>query len=310
MSCHETTAHSHVHQSRAMGTRLVVEVTGSSDLLNLAVERVVELERRWSRFLPDSDISRCNATRGIPVTVSADTRTLVRHGIAAWRRTGGTCDPSVLDAVIGAGYRSSFDELTTPAHDDCGYAVGSPGCAGITIDDELETVTLPTDTGFDPGAIGKGLAADLVVDELLDAGAQGAFISIGGDIRCAGSAAYGDGWAVPIIEPSLSDQPLGAIHITGGAIATSTDRRRRWTSSSGDCHHIIDPATGQSADLDATLVTTVAGEAWWAEAVATQLFMTPAAEWASTAAAAGVAALIVDRAGRHHLIGAIQDYLR
>lgn len=304
-------ATAHVHRGRAMGTCLVIETTGPADLLDIAVERVADLERQWSRFLGDSDISRCNSTRGIPVTVGADTRTLVRHGIAAWERTNGACDPSVIDTLIASGYDRSFDQLPSrgASHNDAQVAP-AVGCAGMVVSDELESVTLPGDAGFDPGAIGKGLAADLIVDELLAGGATCAFVSIGGDLRCGGTSPKGDGWAIPITEPSLSNDPLAVIKLQGGAVATSTDRRRRWSHANGTAHHIIEPTTGMSADTDASLVTVVAADAWWAEAVATQLFLARSTEWEAIAQDAGVAAFIVDHDASRHLIGPMQDYLR
>ena len=41
---------------------------------------------------------------------------------------------------------------------------------------------LGANTTFDPGGIGKGFAADLLVSELLSSGARGALVSVGGDL--------------------------------------------------------------------------------------------------------------------------------
>ena len=217
----------------AMGTTVTVEVNGPAVLLDGARGRLGELERSWSRFRPDSDVSRMNATRGVPVFVSPDTRLLVRHGVEAWRMTGGLCDPSVLDAVVAAGYDRSFAELDDPpgavGHDGtvplCGVVV--PGCAGVVVDDDLGCVTLPAGVGFDPGAIGKGLAADLIADWIIDQGADGAFVSVGGDIRMAGRPPIGDGWLVGV-RTSPDHDPVASLAMSGGAIATSTTERRRW----------------------------------------------------------------------------------
>ena len=56
---------------RAMGSLVHLAVdspdeTLTSQLIVTAVDRISELEARWSRFLPDSDIGRVNATRGAP----------------------------------------------------------------------------------------------------------------------------------------------------------------------------------------------------------------------------------------------------
>ena len=89
----------------------VVVVGGSDELLERARARIDELERRWSRFLPDSEISRLNHCAGTELSVSDDTVELISRAIEAWRFTRSTFDPTVLGAVLRAGYTRSFDEL-------------------------------------------------------------------------------------------------------------------------------------------------------------------------------------------------------
>jgi thiamine biosynthesis lipoprotein len=294
----------------AMGTTATIELSGDRSHLAAARQRLEELEQRWSRFLPASDISRCNNTRGIPVDVHADTRLLVRQAIHASALTEGRYDPTVHDALVAAGYDRSFEQLSstpglptvTPARK------AAPGVGGIRIDDAMGTVTLPIGVGFDPGGIGKGLAADLVAEELLAKGARGIFISIGGDIRVAGEQPDGAPWLVEIIEPSVSRSRIAKIAITDGAVATSTDQKRIWRRHEATAHHIIDPSTGSPAGTHCALVTTVTADAWWAEALATRIMLTPPTEWCE--AVGRDAALVVDHSGRHHKLGRIEEFLR
>ena len=55
--------------------------------------------------------ARCTRHAGSPVVVSPETRELVERAVAAWRMTGGLFDPTVLGALVRAGYDRSFDEL-------------------------------------------------------------------------------------------------------------------------------------------------------------------------------------------------------
>ncbi len=313
------------HRGRAMGTHLHVVVVGDPGLVEMAVGRVEQLEARWSRFRPNSDVSRCNSTRGIPVDVSADTRTLVRHAIHGWRQTNGAYDPTVLDALITGGYNRSYDLIveqgatSTPGIE----ATPAPGCDGIEIDDELGTVTLPIDTGFDPGGIGKGLAADMLVEELISAGARGALVNLGGDLRVAGEAPApgadsggpgssdkpgSSGWAVEIAEPTVQDDPIGLAVMVDGGLATSTTRRRVWTVDGRPCHHVIDPRSGRPVESQAVLATVISGRAWWSEVLATQLLLTPADHWADVTGDA--ASLVIDTDGTVHTFGSMKDHLR
>lgn len=305
------------HDGRAMGSRLAIEVHGATDTavlagVEVAVATIQRLEERWSRFVPDSEISRCNATRGLPVFVSPDTRTLVRHGVAAWHRTDGACDPSVIDALVATGYDRSLEQLlgapTTSTTPPIATTQASPGCGGIEIDDHLGAVTMPLGVGFDPGAIGKGLAADLAAEEVMATGAHAVAVSIGGDMRLAGTPNAGDGWRVDICEPSIRPQSFGHIALTEGAVATSTTRKRRWGTGQERRHHLIDPATGTTAQTTAIMATVVTGAGWWAEALATQLLLARPEEWATVVDTD--AALIVDDSGAVHLLGAMRELLR
>src|SRR5882672_9562360 len=86
------------HIVDVMGTRAHVivvapELSHADVLGNTAVARLVALERVWSWFLPDSEISRLNATSGSPTRVSSDVLVLIERAIEAWDRTGGAFDP-------------------------------------------------------------------------------------------------------------------------------------------------------------------------------------------------------------------------
>jgi thiamine biosynthesis lipoprotein len=255
-----------VHEARfgAMGseTHLVV-VGGDASLLDRGRDRIAELERRWSRFLPDSEISRLNALAGSPVEVSGDTVALVTRAIEGWRFTGGSYDPTVLGAMLRAGYDRTFDDVargTESVASDLFLA-----CTDIVV--EGSTITLPARSGFDPGGVGKGLAADLVAAELREGGADGVCVNMGGDVRVTGVSPDDNGWGVAVHHVH-QESPLVVVTVTEGAVATSTTLKRRWTVDGQRRHHLIDPRTGEPADTDLDHVTVVAGSAWAAEVLA------------------------------------------
>src|SRR5260370_21488006 len=165
----------------------LVVVGGPRDLIARARARIEALEALWSRFVPTSEVSRLNAAAGTgALLVAPETFELVARGVEGWRMTSGRFDPTVLGDVLRAGYTGTFDRLPSPDPSALGCRLGR-GCAGIELDAALCAVRLPAGVGFDPGGIGKGLAADLVVDELLASGASGACVHLGGDTRVAGT---------------------------------------------------------------------------------------------------------------------------
>ena len=213
----------------------VVVVGGSVDTLDRAVERIEQLESRWSRFRADSEVTMLNNNAGRAVAVSPDTRLLVDRSIEAWRLTGGSFDPTLLDDLRRAGYDRSFetlgDESNRRAVSPRDRSIDAPGCTDIRIDEV--TVTIPIGIGFDAGGIGKGLAADLVAAELIAEGVDGVCINIGGDLRVIGESPSGEGWTLAIEHP-LATAPIALVGLAEGAIATSSVLRRTWTIDEPD----------------------------------------------------------------------------
>ena len=253
-----------------MGTQAhLVVVGGRGTLADDAAARLAELERLWSRFLPDSEISKCNALSGRAVAVSAETVQLVERAVTGWKMTEGRFDPTILTALCDAGYDRDFRAAVRRAPDYLPPGTRSvPGCAGIAWDVEARTVTFPAGVSFDPGGIGKGLAADIVTEELLAAGAAGALVSVGGDVRVRGEAPDGPTWTIAIDDASRAGVELFQIGLHDGEVATSSRLQRAWQTRGGAAHHLIDPRTGKPAETPLVAVSAVASEGWWAEIVA------------------------------------------
>ncbi len=254
---------------RAMGSDIhLMVVGGPPGLTTLARTRIEQLEQRWSRFRADSEISRLNAAAGTPVDLSADTALLVERAIEAWRLTGGGFDPTLLDALVAAGYDRSFEQLRDDPDRPPAVprlAVTRPGVTEITV--HGTSVTLPAGMGFDPGGIGKGLTADLVAAELMAAGADGVCLNMGGDLCVRGSSPTGAGWTLAIEHPWCAE-PIALVGLWQGAVATSSVLRKAWTMEGRPRHHLIDPHTEQPAQTDLALASVIAGDAWVAEVLA------------------------------------------
>lgn len=257
---------------RVMGTDAhVIVVGGRRGDTAAAAARLGALERRWSRFLPDSELSRLNAAGGMPCVVSPDTLLLVDLLRRAWVDTHGRFDPTMHDALASLGYAHSW-----PAIDQVGElppAAAARGCAEVTIDHNSRMVWLPAGLHLDAGGLGKGLAADLVAGELVERGAAGAMVNVGGDLRVAGEPPAGDHWRLRVEHPTHSEQTVAEIPIAGGGIATTSSCRRTWSAGGRTVHHVLDPQTGRAADRPWVTATVVAGTAWWAEALAKVAFL-------------------------------------
>jgi thiamine biosynthesis lipoprotein len=122
---------------------------------------------------------------------------------------------------------------------------------------------------LDPGGIGKGLAADLVVADLLARGAAGALVSIGGDLVVGGRSPDRDGWIVTVEDPFDAQSEIATFSLDAGGVCTSSTRSRRWLRHGEEAHHVVDPRTRRCAGTDLASVTVFAGAGWIAEVHAT-----------------------------------------
>lgn len=303
-----------------MGTRAhLLVVDGSADLLRDARRFVEELEDHWTRFRPDSDVSRLNDAEGAWTPVHPDTLVLLDRARTGWQVTDGRFDPTVLPAVLAAGYDTTFAAVAEredpPRANGCavpgpGGAMSpgiwaAPGLGGLQLDRTGQRARLPRGAAVDPGAIGKGLAADLVVERLLGRGVGGAMANIGGDLRVAGRPPGPGGWGVEVVVPGGGQTLLLAM--AEGAVATSTPTYRRWRHHGRVAHHLIDPTTGQPARDPARSATVVAGTGWLSEVLATSLVIGgPPGDLA----AVGATGLLTHDDGRIQYLPGLKEYTR
>ena len=248
-------------------------VTDRASIADAAQARVADLEQRWSRFLPTSEVSGANRNAGYPTVVSADTLELFERARYAHERTKGLFNPLLLHQIEALGYDRPFSAV--------GPAVGGPippvATATVFVSVATQSVVVPSNTGFDPGGIGKGLAGDIVTREAVADGATTFLVELGGDVRVAGAPWHGDDeWTVAI---GHVDGSVGTVRLRDGGIATSSTQRIRWQRNAETVHHILDGRTGQPVTGETHTATIVASELWWAEVGATCAFGVPASEW-------------------------------
>jgi thiamine biosynthesis lipoprotein len=264
------------HEFRAMGTSCAVAVTVRPGQRKAALKavaagesEVAACERALSRFDARSDLTRLNTASGS--WVEADERLVcaVRAAIRAREETGGRFDPTILPALVAAGYDRSFDELSTrPGRQATGWRAG----AGLDADPDRNRVRIERGAALDLGGIGKGFSAGRALDAMLRAGGDlvGGFVDLGGDIAFRGMPPEGTLWRVAIADGRRPGATLGTIGLFDGSVATSGRDRRRF-GPGGSLHHLIDPSTGAPADEGPLTVTVVGPDPAQTEAHATAL---------------------------------------
>lgn len=234
------------------------------------------LESLWSRFDPESALSQLNRMAGRWVVVPPLLHLAVRRALAAAAMTCGAFDPTVLPALVSAGYGRSFEQGPTQP--------GRPVPAGRWRDVKLApgAVYLPQGVQLDLGGIGKGLAADLLLRRMRRAGAEGErqmgqavhagrsggstslLVNAGGDLALWTSP-EAPPWLVDVEDPFQPDRTLATFALHQGAVATSSTLGRCWGEG---LHHIIDPSTGRPSQSELVSATIFAGRAAQADVLA------------------------------------------
>ena len=299
------------HQFRAMGTDCTIvvafpiwEAAAARRAIETALAEVGAQERALSRFDAESDLSALNAAAGRWTPVGDRLLRALSAAVDARTATGGRYDPTVLPALVAAGYDVSFEHLRPR---NAGSIAGWRAGAAIEVDAAGSRARLAAGSAVDLGGIGKGLAAASAAAAMRSVSPRltGGLVDLGGDIAAWGTSPALGAWRGAVANPRDPDRPLGVLELYGGGVATSgRDRRRLGADGAG--HHLIDPATGRPAVPGPLTVTVVAPSALEAEAHATALGITPIHEAAAYMAhRPQLGAVVVPHIGATFMLGRV-----
>jgi thiamine biosynthesis lipoprotein len=296
---------------RALGVDCHIAVDGGPGLAEAARERISGLEACWNRTVPDGEISRMNAATGTMTVLSPDTFLLVARTAAAMEETDGCFDatmpgpPSALaDQRVELPPRPvwAVERRATFRGDRRAHPRRAP--VHITIFPEQHGALLPAGYAFDPGGIGKGLAADIVVADMLAAGARGVVVEVGSYVRVAGVPFEEACWRVLIGDPFDHEHVIATAKVADGAVATSSTLTRRWNTDDDDNRNVLDPSTRKPARGGLVAVTAVAGTGWWAQALAKAVLVAGLRHGEQIVRRHNASAVAVRNDGRVEILGA------
>lgn len=258
------------------------------------------LESLWSRFDPESSLSQLNRMAGRWVVVPPLLHLAIRRALAAAQTTGGAFDPTVLPALINAGYGRSFEQGPT--------AIGPAAPAGRWREVKLApgVVYLPSDLQLDLGGIGKGLAVDHVIRRLHRRQPNDSIlVNAGGDL--AFWTAPGERpWQVEVADPFQPEQTRATFSLYQGAAATSSTLGRRWGEG---LHHLIDPRTGRPTRSEVVSATVFASGAGRADVLAKVCIIVGAERALPLLARQKCQGLLVTRSGKTILTPGLEGFL-
>jgi thiamine biosynthesis lipoprotein len=271
-----------------MGVSCVITIVGDNAavIAHHCLDYVSQLERLWSRFDVDSDISRLNNSNGQPMWVDTKTTELLRHVLVAHSATGGLFNPSLLPLQIAEGDalslidngRSEISEQSRPYTDLALIELFEDG-----------RIAIPADMSLDMGGVAKGFAADATVQFAQSLGAAGVCVNIGGDMAMnTGDSA---GWDVQIASPKDYNHILDTVRIAIGGVATSSLFARS-RSNAGIPSHLFNGRGPYRTDKTVG-ATVIANSSAWAEVWTKFAIISEPAHAISTLNNLGLAAMLV-----------------
>jgi thiamine biosynthesis lipoprotein len=230
---------------------------------------IEDLEARLTRFDPHSELCSLNADPREAVPASRALRDAVRAAIAGAAATDGLADPTLLGAVVRAGYDRSLVghpradlRAALAAAPDPRPAHPSPVAdwRRVRVDDAAGTIARPPGVRLDLGGSAKGLAADLATELLAPHGPCAA--DLGGDLRVRGVHEV-------LVPNPVTGLLADVLALDDEAVATSgIDKRVWWNATGRPAHHLLDPATQRPAWTGVVSATAKAPTAALAEALA------------------------------------------
>lgn len=233
-----------------------------------ALDWLATFEAQFSRFLPDSLISRINDNAGIEWTeIDAQTELLLDLCDHHHFVTQGAFDATSLPLSELWDWKRKHDSL--PSEAEISEAKGRVGWKRIQR--APGRIFLPErGMRLDFGGVGKEFAVDCLAQLATACGIEDVMVDLGGDIAVNGEPPEGGGWYVGLEDPAHEGTSYCGIRLkSGAAVATSGDYRRCFQLDGSTYGHIIDCRTGWPVSNGTRSVSVIASRCTMAGLLAT-----------------------------------------
>jgi thiamine biosynthesis lipoprotein len=246
---------------RAMNTTILLAAEGderASSGLQVTRAFIEVSEKRFSRFLSDSELSILNRSAGKWHKVSKDLMDLLTLSLRYFDETGGLFNPAILPNLKRAGYDKSMEKIRSQSP----VCVMDESQTFVKAFDDIELdipglrVRLSPDMEIDLGGIAKGWIVEKA-SEILRQYTSACAVSAGGDITFTGDPLSNSTWRVELEDPRNPEQVAATLDVGPCSVVTSSIAKRTWNQNGHERHHLIDPRTGEPAKGDWLSVTVI-----------------------------------------------------
>lgn len=241
-------------------------------LFALCAEEIERLEREFSLHRDDSALAVLNRDGGL-VAPSLDMVQLLTDAKRYAAMTDGAFDVTVqpLWKLYAEHFSKHPSDLSGPSQDAVLEARALVDYRKLEVSTEK--------IGFEKAGmsvtlngIAQGYVTDRIADLLRANGIESVLVDVG-ETRAVGEHPEGRPWAIGLADPFDPGTYGEVVELVDRALATSGGYGTRF-SADGRHHHLFHPATGKSANHNAS-VSVLADRATTADALSTALFVAP-----------------------------------
>ncbi len=229
-----------------MGSACEVVLAASSvhdaqRLAQMAIDEVLRIERKYSRYTTESLIANINQQAGLrPVVCDDETWALLQYASKLHEQSQGLFD--ITSGVFRQAW--NFQVPAIPSADKLDALRAKVGWHKVVLKDQ--SIALPSaGMEIDLGGFGKEYAADRAAQVLQAQGVVSGYVNLAGDMRFLGPKPTGEPWMIGIQDPRHANQVVATLPITQGGLATSGDYERYFELNGERYCHVLNPFTGR-----------------------------------------------------------------
>jgi thiamine biosynthesis lipoprotein len=210
----------------------------ATELGRAAAQEAWRIEKKFSRYRPDSIVSVINRSQGLAVVVDRETAALLDYAAQCHVMSDGRFD--ITSGVLRRCWTfDGSDRLPDPA----AISALLPLVGFEKIRWQSPRITLPAGMEIDFGGFGKEYAVDRVLGIVGARFAGAALVNFGGDLAASQPPCSGP-WQVGVERPDCEREARLLLELSQGGLATSGDTRRFLLRDGVRYSHILDVRSG------------------------------------------------------------------
>ena len=285
---------------KAMGSACEVVLAShtqneAESMAKLAIDEVLRIERKYSRYTTDSVIAKINQQAGCgAVQCDDETWALFQFASQLFDKSDGLFD--ITSGVLRQAW--DFKKPEVPTSQKLEVLLPLVGWQNVVLQDQ--SIALPlAGMEVDLGGFGKEYAADRAAQVLKEKGVTHGYVNLAGDMRFLGPKSTGEPWMIGIQDPRARDQVVATLPITQGGLATSGDYERYFELNGQRYCHVLNPKTGMPVSYWRSV--SVTSPATVVSGCTTTMVMLKEADGLAFLQATGFDFFAIDHTGKVHL---------